>query len=141
MDVAAADPRGRRTFVFSGCRASLHDGSGDLTYTPRSASELHVDYPQAFGRTRLDLTQLGPLTAARTVHVTMAAGLVQLILPRSMPVTIHAKVHLGNIEVDGRTDSNGMNINSDLVTAGSGAPLTIDVHVNAGQVRVDHTAG
>lgn len=134
-------PAAAGAFVFSGSPASLHDGSSDLTVTPRSASELHVDYPQAFGRTRLDLTQLGPLTTARTVHVTMAAGQVELILPPSMPVTVHAKVHLGNIEVDGRSDSNGMNINSDLVTAGSGVPLTIDVHLNAGQVRVDHAAG
>jgi phage shock protein PspC (stress-responsive transcriptional regulator) len=127
-------------FVFAGSRASLHDGSSDSTFTPRNVSELQADYRQAFGRTRLDLTELGSLDAARTVRITQAAGQVELIVPRSLAVTIHAKVHLGNVEVDGRDESDGMNVNSNLATAGSGAPLTIDVRLNAGQVRVDHAA-
>jgi phage shock protein PspC (stress-responsive transcriptional regulator)/FtsH-binding integral membrane protein len=127
-------------FVFAGSRASLHDGSSDSTFTPRNVSELQAEYRQAFGRTRLDLTELGSLDAARTVQVTQAAGQVELIVPRSLAVTIHAKVHLGNVEVDGRDEADGMNVNSNLVTAGPGAPLTIDVRLNAGQVRVEHAA-
>ena len=126
-------------FVFTGCRASLHDGSADNTFTPRTASELSTDYRQAFGRMRIDLTELTPLDTGRTVHVTQAAGPIDLIIPRSLAVTVHAKVHLGAVRVDGNEESNGMNINSNLVTGGSGAPLTIDVRLNAGQVQVNHT--
>ncbi len=131
-------PAAAGTFVFAGCRASLHDGSGDNTFTPRSAADLNVDYRQAFGRTRLDLTQMSPLDTARTVHITQAGGQVELLVPRTMAVTVHGNVHIGNIRVDGQDDSGGMYLNSDLVTAGSGNPLTIDVRINAGQLMVDH---
>jgi hypothetical protein len=63
---------------------------------------------------------------------------VLLIVPRTLPVTVHSKVHLGDVRVDDRTDSDGMNITSDLVTPGPGSRLTIDVNISAGELRVEH---
>jgi phage shock protein PspC (stress-responsive transcriptional regulator) len=128
------------SFVFAGCRASLHDGSGDNTFTPRAASELAPEYRQAFGRTTIDLTQLPAAQAAQDVEIIQASGQVRLIIPESMAVNVHAKVHLGDIVVDGRDDSGGMNISSDLMTPASGTPLAIDVRINAGELRIEHVS-
>jgi phage shock protein PspC (stress-responsive transcriptional regulator) len=124
-------------FVFSSCRVSLHDGSGANTYTPSRTADLRSDYRHAFGQTTLDLTALGPLDVARTIHVTQAAGQVQLIIPPSLPVDVHANVHLGTITVDGSEDSSGMGLNKDPVTTASGRALTIDVRLTAGELRID----
>jgi phage shock protein PspC (stress-responsive transcriptional regulator) len=127
-------------FVFAGCRASLHDGSGDNTYTPVNAAALHTNYRQAFGRLQLDLSQVTALDAPQTIHVRQAAGQIRLLVPQSLAVLVHAKVHLGDVTVDGRTDSGGMSITSDLVTPGPGSPLTVDVDINAGELRIEHVA-
>jgi phage shock protein PspC (stress-responsive transcriptional regulator) len=127
-------------FVFAGCRASLHDGSGDNTYTPVNAAALHTNYRQAFGRLQLDLSQVTALDAPQTIHVRQAAGQVRLLVPRSLAVLVHAKVHLGEVTIDGRTDSGGMSLTSDLVTQGPGSPLTIDVNINAGELRIEHVS-
>ncbi len=127
-------------FVFAGCRASLHDGSGDNIYTPVNAAALHTNYRQAFGRLQLDLSQVTALDAPRTIHVRQAAGQVRLLVPRSLAVLVHAKVHLGDVTIDGRTDSGGMSLSSDLVTEGPGSPLTIDVNINAGELRIERVS-
>jgi len=125
-------------FVFNGTHASLHDGSGDNTTTPRAVSDLHAEYRQAFGRTMFDLTDLNATGVARTIKVQQAAGQVRLIVPRTLPVVVHGSVHLGAINVDGRDQASGMNISRDIVTTGVGTPLTIDVRINAGQISIEH---
>jgi phage shock protein PspC (stress-responsive transcriptional regulator) len=126
------------SFVFAGCRVSLHDGSGDNHYTPHAAAQLKDNYRDAFGRTTLDLTDLPRPTVARTVHVRLAAGQVQLVIPTSLPVNVHADVHLGEITVYGSQDSNGMGLHSDPVTTSSPQALTIYVQISAGALQIDH---
>src|SRR6266536_316023 len=113
------------TFAFAGCRVSLQDGSGDNHYTPRAATQLKDTYDHAFGRTTLDLTTLPPADIARTVHVRLAAGQVRLIIPPSLPVNVHANVHLGNIRIDGRDESSGMGLHTDPITTASERALTV----------------
>ncbi len=126
-------------FVFASSRASLHDGSGDNYYTPRSAAQLQDTYHHAFGRTTLDLTALPALDTARTVHVRLAGGEVRLLLPRSLPANVHSNIHLGSVQIDGRDDSNGMNVTGDPITTASPDALTVDVQITAGQLEIDHT--
>jgi phage shock protein PspC (stress-responsive transcriptional regulator) len=126
-------------FVFAGTRASLHDGSGANYYTPRTAAQLQDTYHHAFGRTTLDLTQLPRPDAARTVHVRLAAGEVRLIVPASLPVNVHANVHMGDVRVDGREDSSGMNLHTDPITTASAAPLSVDVQISAGDLTIDRS--
>jgi phage shock protein PspC (stress-responsive transcriptional regulator) len=126
-------------FVFAGSSARLHDGSGDNYYTPRTAAQLQDTYKHAFGRTTLDLTALPVLDASRTVHVRLAGGQVRLILPPSVPANVHANIHLGSVQIDGRDDSDGMNISSDPITTASADALTVDVQITAGQLEIDHS--
>ncbi len=125
------------TIAFAGTAASLHDGSGDLTATPRSANTLSDHYYQAFGRTTLDLTQLPTLDAARTVHVRQAGGQVRLILPASMSILVHGKVHFGVITYNGQQQADGAGISHDVEIDGTGPQLQIDADVNAGQLLIE----
>jgi phage shock protein PspC (stress-responsive transcriptional regulator) len=127
------------TFVLAGNRASLQDGSGDNFYTPRAAAQLRDTYHHAFGRTTLDLTALPRPDTARTVHVRLAAGEVRLIVPPSLPVNVHANIHMGDVRVDGREDSSGMSLRTDPITTASAHPLTVDVQISAGGLTIDRS--
>lgn len=126
-------------FVFAGSRASLHDGSGDNVYTPQTAAQLRSDYHHAFGRTTLDLTTLHTPDAAHTVHVRLAAGQVRLLVPPSLPVNVHADIHLGDVRIDGRDDSSGMGLHTDPITTTSAQALNIDVQISAGELRIERS--
>jgi len=130
------------TFALGGTRTSLTDGSGEQGWKPASAGEL-VDHRLFAGRATLDLTALGALDSARTVHLSQAAGEVRLLLPAGLNATVIADVHLGAIS-NGRDYStgqqvDGMNVRSELrPPAGvTGPPITIYVELEAGHVLVE----
>lgn len=124
-------------FALGGTSASLHDGSGDQTYAPTSASELKSSYHQAFGRATLDLTQVGQLDGARTVQVRQAAGQVRIIVPRTMDVTVRNHIWAGSVEVDRIEVQSGFNFDRDVVFGPSNADrLTVNVDLSDGQVSI-----
>jgi phage shock protein PspC (stress-responsive transcriptional regulator) len=129
-------------FAFAGCRVSLHDGSGDNAYMPKTTAQLKDNYRNAFGRTTLDLTALRRLDAAHTVHVRLGAGQVRLIVPPSLPVNVHADNHLGDVSLDGNDDgARGMGVHNDPITTTSGKALTIYVQISDGQLEIDRSPG
>jgi phage shock protein PspC (stress-responsive transcriptional regulator) len=124
-------------FVLGGTSASLHDGSGDRTYTPTSGTELKPTYHQAFGRVTLDLTRVGQLDSTRTVHVRQAAGQVRIIVPQNMDVTMRNHIWLGQVEVDGIEVQSGFNFDREVVFGpGNVDRLTVDVDLSDGQVSI-----
>jgi len=64
---------------------------------------------------------------------------VRLLLPSSLPANVHANIHMGTVQIDGRDDSNGMNISSDPITTSSADALTVDVQITAGQLEIDRS--
>jgi phage shock protein PspC (stress-responsive transcriptional regulator) len=127
-------------FAFAGCRVSLHDGSGDNAYTPKTTAQLKDNYRNAFGRTTFDLTELARPGAAQTVHVRLGAGQVRLIVPPSLPVNVHADIHLGDVRLDGNDDgARGMGVHNDPLTTTSGKALTIYVQISAGELEIDRS--
>jgi phage shock protein PspC (stress-responsive transcriptional regulator) len=124
-------------FAFGDTSASLHDGSGDRSYTPRSAAGLPSDYRQAFGRQQLDLTQLGTLTGTRTIDLRQAAGQVVVIAPRDMDVTVHSQVRFGELEVDGQHVQDGYDFTRDVVLGPHDTDrLTVNITLADGQVSI-----
>ena len=128
--------------AFAGSRASLHDGIGDHHWRPTTAPA--SSYRLAFGQGTLDLTKLPPLSAPRTIHVTLGAGQIVVDAPKTMNVTVDANVHLGAITADQETvdghGHGGVNYNRtiDPPTGATGAPLTVVVHVADGRIDVQH---
>jgi hypothetical protein len=124
-------------FVLGGTSASLHDGSGDRTYTPTSGTELKPTYHQAFGRVTLDLTRVGQLDSTQTVHLRQAAGQVRIIVPQHMDVTMRNHIWLGQVEVDGIEVQSGFNFDREVVFGpGNVDRLTVDVELSDGQVSI-----
>jgi hypothetical protein len=56
-----------------------------------------------------------------------------------LPANVHANIHMGTVQIDGRDDSNGMNISSDPITTSSADALTVDVQITAGQLEIDRS--
>ncbi|MDQ1721149.1 MAG: hypothetical protein QOI26_883, partial [Pseudonocardiales bacterium] len=134
--------------ALGGTRASLSDGSGKLGWKPTSTEQL-VDHRQFAGQATLDLTALtapGAVPAARTVHLSQAAGEVRVLLPAGLNATVISDVHLGAID-NGRDFSigqhvDGMNVHQEFgPPAGvTGQPITIYVTLAAGHVQVERAA-
>jgi phage shock protein PspC (stress-responsive transcriptional regulator) len=135
--------------AFAPTSASLHDGSGQRDWTPTSASELKDHYRLAFGQGVLDLTRLGPLAGERTVNIRLAAGQVRIVVPRGLNAVVHAKVHLGQVEVDGNNVQStgddwhrhggwGLDRTVFPPSTATGAPLTVNVDIADGDVSIDH---
>jgi phage shock protein PspC (stress-responsive transcriptional regulator) len=127
--------------AFGGSRASLHDGFGEREWTPTAVTD--ATYRLAFGRGVLDLRQVTPPTAARTIHVTMAAGQAKVIIPKTLNVSVQAHVRFGDLDVDGHHDTDhGANFDSTVAppATATGAPITVDVRLADGNVRVVHVS-
>jgi phage shock protein PspC (stress-responsive transcriptional regulator) len=134
------------TFALGDTRTSLTDGSGQQAWMPTTAEQLS-DHRLFAGQATLDLTGLSSVPAARTVHLSQAAGEVRVLLPAGLNATVIADVHLGDI-VNGRDYDtgqhvNGMNVHLELrPPAGvTGQPITIYVDLEAGHVQVERDAG
>jgi phage shock protein PspC (stress-responsive transcriptional regulator) len=130
-------------FSFAGTRASLHDGVGQHEWQPKIAPASH--YRLAFGQGVLDLRTLQPQSQPRTVNITLAGGQVRILAPRTLNLTLAADVHLGQLSVDGRTyddgagsRAEGLNFTRTVNPAASatGQPITINVHVSAGNIEL-----
>ena len=129
--------------AFGGSTASLHDGIGQRDWRPTTVPE--SQYRLAFGQGTLDLTALPQQTSARVIRVTMAAGQVKILAPRTMNLTVLANVHIGQIETDGVevsfTRNNGVGLSRVIPAPASstGAPITVDVHLADGNVSLEHS--
>ncbi len=129
--------------AFGGSHASLHDGIGQRDWRPTAAAAVS-DYRLMFGRGTLDLTALPQQDSGQVIHVTLGAGQVKIIAPRTMNLTVLANVHLGQVETDGVevdfTRDSGVGVNRVIPppTTTIGGPVTVDVHLADGNVSLEH---
>jgi phage shock protein PspC (stress-responsive transcriptional regulator) len=130
------------TLAFGGSHARLHDGVGKRTWTPvAGASTTH--YRLAFGRGDLDLTKLATTGAPARIDVTVAAGEVRVLAPKSLALTVRANVHIGQIDVDarrGRHDDGGVGVSRTVrpPAGATGRAVTVNIHLADGRVLVEH---
>ncbi len=124
--------------AFGGSHASLHDGVGQKEWKPSTTLASH--YRLAFGQGTLDLRDLPIQTGPRTVHITMGAGQVRVIAPKSMNLTVVANIHFGTVRIDDNDPQHGgvgLSRTIDPPAGATGAPITVDVHLADGAVSVD----
>jgi phage shock protein PspC (stress-responsive transcriptional regulator) len=128
--------------AFAGSHASLHDGMGQREWKPVTAPA--PNYRLAFGQGILDLRQLSPQPTPRTINVTMGAGQLKIIAPKTLNLTVLANIHLGQLDVDkdqgsdGQAHGVGVGRTVDPPAGASGAPITVDVHLADGNITVLH---
>lgn len=125
--------------AFAGSHASLHDGVGSRNWAPTSS--LSSSYDLAFGAATLDLTSLEPQDGPRSVNMNIAGGRVEIIAPKTMHLTVQANVRFGVVTVDKENvhqGDHGVGISRTIIPPANakGQPITIDVHLAEGLIRV-----
>ncbi len=133
-------PSALGAIAFAGSHASLHDGVGQREWKPTGTPP--AAYKLAFGQGILDLRSLPVQDAARTIRVTMGAGQVEIIAPKSLNLTVAANVHFGDIRVDQNNidgNSGGVNYNRTIEPpkGATGQPLKVIVHLADGDVAIE----
>lgn len=96
-------------------------GSADLKFNDVEAIP---DYETLIGGTRIDLSDLEPLTGPKTVEFRNGVGELDVILPNNVPVNVSCKVNIGQAACPQGTQ------NADK----DSAPLTINVTQRVGSV-------
>ncbi|MGI8881127.1 MAG: PspC domain-containing protein [Jatrophihabitans sp.] len=128
--------------AFGSSPASLHNGWGDRAWTPHTSSAVSGQYKIAFGRGTLDLSSIRSVDAARTVKVTMGAGQVRIVIPRSLAVVVHTDIHFGTVTVEGNELHSGYNFNRDVASPAVGQDsnrvITVDATLTNGQIKIDY---
>jgi phage shock protein PspC (stress-responsive transcriptional regulator) len=126
--------------AFGTTAVSAHDGWGQRSWRPSDSAALAGSYRLAFGDGTLDLRDLSTVDQSRTAHVRVGAGQLKLLIPRSLPVTVHADVHFGAVSVDGTVVDSGYHFTHDTSTpsASSGTALVIDATVADGAITIDY---
>ena len=111
---------------------SLGDGVGSRNVAPQSAADLKPTYELGIGDLRLDLSDIGPVTAQTHVLAKVGLGELRIVVPRDLSVTATASAKAGDVYVFGRHDD-GRHAKA---TAGSDGKLTIDAKVGAGRIDI-----
>ncbi len=128
--------------AFAGSHASLHDGVGQNRWRPAAVPA--ANYRLGLGQATLDLRALPAQSSPRTIHVTVGAGQVRVIIAKNSNVTVQANAHLGQLT---RASSNngfdrgygGVGISRIYPAPADapGAPVTVDVHLADGEIVLD----
>src|SRR3954447_26401072 len=112
--------------------------------TPTSAAQVHRNYVNTVGEIRLDLSGVSDpqALAGRTIHVHQRTGLIEVIVPRSLNVDVHAHMKgAGGVSIPG-DDSGGFDHSAQrslyAVPASTSAPLELDLDATFGQITVEY---
>jgi phage shock protein PspC (stress-responsive transcriptional regulator)/FtsH-binding integral membrane protein len=126
--------------AFAGSHASLHDGVGQREWKPTGAPA--SEYRLAFGQGILDLRHITTPATPQTIDVTMGAGQVHIIAPKTLNLTVLANIHIGELEIDGNQEDAhggvGLTRTVDPPRNATGTPITVNVHLADGQIAVEH---
>jgi hypothetical protein len=116
-------------------------GVGDRFFDPRTVSAVRPEYRQVAGRMVLDLSAIEVGTAPLTVTASMVAGSIEVVLPRGVHASVHAKAGAGELQILGN-HAEGLNVDTERTTGPvDGGNLDLDVQVSFGRVLVYRSQG
>jgi phage shock protein PspC (stress-responsive transcriptional regulator) len=122
-------------FVASLIHVPLDGVWTDRTFTPRTAASIGTSYQQSGDRLVFDFTKLEADEHPSPIHAEMGIGKVLVIVPRGMPLTIHAEVSAGTLTLLARPQTLGFGV-EDTVRVEGADPLVMDVQVGIGDVEM-----
>lgn len=111
---------------------------GDESHTFTTAADLPPEIATTAGNVDLDFTSL-TLTEDTTVSVELGAGEVSLQLPTDINSVVSWEVGVGDVQVPGEEEQEGMTLTGDFTSspAPAGTPvLTVQVSLRAGSLTV-----
>ena len=113
---------------------ALHDGVGQRTWAPTSASD---SYRLGSGEATLDLTEVARRGVAADYDVKLGFGHLVVIVPVGATATVDASARFGDI-VGLDTESSGERVHKSAVVGDGPTPITLRLRVTAGQIEVRH---
>jgi len=131
--------------LLEGSPGSLRGGFGERTWVPADAAARDRSYELGAGEAVLDLRQLEPGGARRTLDADVGVGQLVVLVPEDLVVQVSAEVGLGEIvvrELDGsRTyygDQDSTRLDDEFVVGSPArdAAVELDLEVGAGEIEV-----
>jgi phage shock protein PspC (stress-responsive transcriptional regulator) len=131
------------TLAFAAVAGGFNLGGSDLTTTPTTAAAVQSQYTAHNGRILLDLSEVTDpqALAGRTIDISLKAGEIEVIVPRSLNVDINAEFGFaGGIEIPGY---NGGGVQDSVERHLAGTPATtspsldLDLHASVGHILVE----
>lgn len=131
--------------LLEGSPGSLRGGIGERTWVPADAAARDRSYQLGAGEAVLDLRQLEPGGARRVIDAEVGVGMLVVLVPEDLVVSVAAEVGLGEIvvrDLDGtRTDQggpDGADLSEEFVVGGPARDATVelDLEVGAGEIEV-----
>ncbi|MHB1445910.1 MAG: LiaF domain-containing protein [Acidimicrobiales bacterium] len=115
---------------------------GNPSYVPTNLGELH-DYTLGTGDMTINLTKLD-LSGRPTVHATVGAGNLDVIVPRGSKVEVNYTDQVGDVTVLGQNVAAGISSQSTWMSQGyssAGQAVMLDLTVDVGDINVTQTGG
>jgi len=107
----------------------------DRTFTPRTADTIGTNFEQSGNRMVFDFTKLEPGEHPAPITAEMGIGEVRVIVPKGMPLTIHAEVGAGTLRLLTAPQAGGVGLEQTVRVEGAD-PLVLNVQVDIGNVEM-----
>lgn len=115
----------------------IRGGAGDVRFHPVALEEIRSPYRLAAGELMLDLADLDLRGESVTIVASVAAGVLQVVVPPDAAVEVDARVGAGTLELLGR-HSEGLDVSRTVIASGreGGGRLVLRPRVGMGEVEV-----
>lgn len=114
--------------------------SRSVNWRPASVTQLATNYEINVGNAVLDLSGVEFTGQTTSVRVHVSVGNLHVLLPPTVDVEVHSRVHVGNSTVLGQEwngiDQDGHTVTDEGADGPGGGKLTIDASVNMGNLEV-----
>jgi len=107
----------------------------DRTFTPHTAAGIGTSFEQSGNRMVFDFTKLEPGEHPAPITAEMGVGQVRVIVPKGMPLTIHAEVGAGSLRPLGGAELDGLSVEDTSRVEGAD-PLVMDIQVDIGAFEI-----
>src|SRR5205823_6922889 len=112
-------------------------GLGERIYTPAAVTELRPEYRMIAGHLEIDLSRLDVGSSTVTVHASLVAGRMEVVVPTGATVIVTGTVSAGSADLFGhQRDGTDVSLTSiDPGETGSGT-IRLDLGLTYGYLRV-----
>ncbi|MGH2685979.1 MAG: LiaF domain-containing protein, partial [Actinomycetota bacterium] len=119
----------------------LRGGIGERRYSPADFGEVRDEYRMLVGEMRLDLSNVDFPLGTTEIELSMAAGDLRVLLPRSVDVEVESDVHVGEVLVLG-THQDGLDLESTTAddVDGRHGRVVLHIEMGAGELQVARAA-
>ncbi|HVL04507.1 MAG TPA: PspC domain-containing protein [Acidimicrobiales bacterium] len=109
----------------------IRGGTGDIGYRPLSVEEIRTPYRLSAGQLVVDLSDVDFRGQTVTVVASVAAGHLDIVVPRDVAIELDAHIGAGNLMLLGR-ETDGLDVGRRLTDRGQDGAGTLILRAKAG---------